>query len=289
MPHQPTASNGGEGLRAALEQCRDQFRFYEREHMAAGKVDKASTNRTFADLADAALAQPVPRSDIEAAYWEATAHLDAPAVAVDTFQSRVRPWLLACFGEMIAGDRGERNHRFLEESLELVQSTGCTASEAHQLVDYVYGRDVGEPQQEVGGVMVTLAALCLANDLDMHGCGEVELARVWTKVEAIRAKQAAKPKHSPLPQHAPAFCPARQDRPADEALDAHLPESVRGEKRCGIQRSDWLPGWFVPWSPRNENQNAEGPWSHWVALAHAIIAADQKAILSLPLPAQDEG
>lgn len=29
---------------------------------------------------------------------------------------------------------------------------------------------------------------------------EVELRRIWTKVEKIRAKQAAKPKHSPLPQ-----------------------------------------------------------------------------------------
>ena len=28
---------------------------------------------------------------------------------------------------------------------------------------------------------------------------DAELVRVWTKVEAIRAKQAAKPKHSPLP------------------------------------------------------------------------------------------
>lgn len=117
-----------------------------------------------------------------------------------TFQERVQPWLMACFGEMIAGDREERNHRFLEESLELVQACGCTAHEAHQLVDYVYGRDIGEPAQEVGGVMVTLAALCFANQLDMHTSGEVELARIWTKVEAIRAKQAAKPKHSPLPQ-----------------------------------------------------------------------------------------
>ncbi len=121
--------------------------------------------------------------------------------AEDTFQERVQPWLMACFGEMIAGDREERNHRFLEESLELVQACGCTAHEAHELVDYVYGRDVGEPAQEVGGVMVTLAALCLANDLDMHANGETELARIWTKVEAIRAKHAAKPKHSPLPQH----------------------------------------------------------------------------------------
>lgn len=120
-----------------------------------------------------------------------------------TFQSEVRPWLLACFGVMIAGDKEERNHRFLEESLELVQACGCSQSEAHQLVDYVFSRPVGEPPQEVGGVMVTLAALCLAHEMDMHECGNVELARIWTKVEAIRAKQAAKPKHSPLPSCQP--------------------------------------------------------------------------------------
>ena len=77
-------------------------------------------------------------------------------------QSRVLPWMLACFGPTIPFDKTERNHRFLEEALELVQSIGCTQSEAHQLVDYVYGRPAGEPSQEVGGVMVTLAALCIA-------------------------------------------------------------------------------------------------------------------------------
>ena len=121
------------------------------------------------------------------------------SAAVEPFQQQVQPWLLACFGEMIAGDREERNHRFLEEALELVQACGCTASEAHQLVDYVYGRPIGELHQEIGGVMVTLAALCLANDADMHAAGWVELNRIWGKVEVIRAKQAAKPKHSPLP------------------------------------------------------------------------------------------
>ncbi|WP_230942713.1 hypothetical protein [Burkholderia cepacia] len=117
------------------------------------------------------------------------------------FQSRVRPWMLECFGAEIAADRAERNHRFLEEALELVQACGCTASEAHQLVDYTFGRPTGEPEQEVGGVMVTLAALCLANGLCMHTAGEVELARITVPetVAKIRAKQAAKPKHSPLP------------------------------------------------------------------------------------------
>jgi hypothetical protein len=140
-------------------------------------------------------------------------------VTAQSFQNRVQPWMMECFGPTISADKQERNHRFLEEALELVQSCGATQSEAHQLVDYVYGRPVGEPFQEVGGVMITLAALCLANDLDMHQAGEVELARIWTKVEQIRAKQAAKPKHSPLPE-APV-------QPMDiYALAAHLPCDV---------------------------------------------------------------
>jgi hypothetical protein len=57
------------------------------------------------------------------------------------FQTRIRPWMIACFGEDISGDKSERIHRFIEEALELVQSTGCSQSEAHQLVDYVYGRE----------------------------------------------------------------------------------------------------------------------------------------------------
>lgn len=126
----------------------------------------------------------------------------ATAGAFGTYQSRVGPWMMECFGPMIAVDRVERHHRFLEEALELVQATGCTADEARQLIEYVYGRPVGEVGQEVGGVMVTLAALCLAHGLDMHEAGETELARVWTKVEQIRAKQAAKPKYGPLPSRA---------------------------------------------------------------------------------------
>lgn len=115
------------------------------------------------------------------------------------FQVRVRDWMTKCFGRDIAEDVTERNHRFLEEALELVQSQGCTASEAHQLVDYVYGRPMGDSPQEVGGVMVTLAALCDAIDIDMLDAAEKELARIWTRIDQIRAKQAAKPRHSPLP------------------------------------------------------------------------------------------
>lgn len=115
------------------------------------------------------------------------------------FQRRVVAWLMECFPMDVCQDRAERNHRFLEESLELVQSLGCTQAEAHQLVDYVFGRPAGDPVQELGSVMVTTAALCWPNELDMYEAAEKELARVWNNIEKIRLKQATKPKHSPLP------------------------------------------------------------------------------------------
>lgn len=110
------------------------------------------------------------------------------------FQWRVHRWMLDCFGARISSDPVERNHRFLEESLELVQALGCSKAEALQLVEYVYGRPKGEPVQEVGGVMVTLAALCHANGMSMDVCAEEELVRICGKIEEIRAKQAQKPK-----------------------------------------------------------------------------------------------
>lgn len=118
----------------------------------------------------------------------------------DTFQTRVQPWMDACFGPEISGDRVERGDRLLEEVFELLQSGGYDKGRVLALIDYVWSREIGEPHQEVGGVMVTLAAYCLAHGLDMHEAGEDELARIWTKVEQIRAKQAAKPVGSALPQ-----------------------------------------------------------------------------------------
>lgn len=121
---------------------------------------------------------------------------------VRSYQIRVAAWAVECFGARDATDRAMRSHRFLEESLELVQACGCSKAEALQLVDYVYGRPVGERDQEAGGVMVTLAALCAAQQLDMDAAGERELARVWANMARIRAKHARTPRFSPLPGQA---------------------------------------------------------------------------------------
>ncbi|WP_242540132.1 hypothetical protein [Trinickia mobilis] len=157
------------------------------------------------------------------------------------FQNRVRPWMLECFGSEIASDRIERNHRFFEEATELVQACGMTASEAHQLVDYTFGRPVGQRHQEVGGVMVTLAALCLANELNMHYAGEAELARISVPatVEKIRAKQAAKPKHSPLPEHtttASAASTARAARAEGMEEAAKICDTLQSASKVGAYR-----------------------------------------------------
>jgi hypothetical protein len=120
---------------------------------------------------------------------------------VAEFQRRVAAWCVTCFGETTAYDVTERNWRFLEEALELVQSLGGNAEDAHKLVDYVFGRDIGEPHQEVGGTMVTLAALVAANGLSVVDAAFDELERVERPeiIEKIRRKHASKPHRSPLP------------------------------------------------------------------------------------------
>jgi hypothetical protein len=149
----------------------------------------------------------------------------------DTFQQKVQPWMMECFGPEISADTKERNHRFLEEALELVQACICTKTDAHLLVEYVFNRPEGEKSQEVGGVMVTLAALCLAQQLDMHEAGDVELARIWTKVEQIRAKQASKRAlfNSPLP--------------SGEAEELHLRPEVLAFSKAIVAKAEAYDEW----------------------------------------------
>ncbi|MFA6230997.1 MAG: hypothetical protein WC617_12625 [Rhodanobacter sp.] len=129
----------------------------------------------------------------------ASPSLGQPARSVPSYQARVGAWTNACFGEGEATDTVSRVHRFIEEALELAQSLSCSQSEVLQLVEYVYNRPIGDPHQEVGGVMVTLGALCHAAKMNMVDCGERELTRVWANADRIRAKHATKPRFTPLP------------------------------------------------------------------------------------------
>lgn len=114
-------------------------------------------------------------------------------------QARARAWIVQCFPAHIVESKTERNQRFLEEALELVQSTAMTAAEAHMVVDYVFSRPVGEPGQEVGGVLNTLCALCSVHGMDMMAEGLREMDRVERPevIERIREKQKSKPRFAP--------------------------------------------------------------------------------------------
>lgn len=117
-----------------------------------------------------------------------------------SFQGRTYRWTEHCFGKEIADDKIERNYRFTEEALELVQSAGIEKEKVLELVEYVFSRPVGEIKQEVGGVMVTLAAFCNANRINLEDEANNELQRCWNNIEKIRHKQANKKiKNGPLP------------------------------------------------------------------------------------------
>lgn len=47
--------------------------------------------------------------------------------------------------------------------------------------------------------------------------------------------------------------------------------AISAGKRCGLRWVPWMGDWFNSWSPRNGNENAEGPWDHWVSLAIEIL------------------
>lgn len=118
---------------------------------------------------------------------------------IRAFQDRAGDWGVVCFSEEVAADELERMDRLIEEVYEGLQTRNYPRERLSALERYVWDRPVGETVQEIGGIMMTLALWCRAMGVDMHAAGEAELARVWTKVDVIRAKQAAKPVGSALP------------------------------------------------------------------------------------------
>lgn len=128
--------------------------------------------------------------------------LDSEEMNFIQYQTAVGRWMTKVFGGLLdATKKSVRNFRFFEESAELVQAGGMTREQAHELVDYVYNRPVGVMAQEVGGVMVTLAALCATNEIELGYAAHDEIERIHQPevMAKIRAKQASKMGDGPLP------------------------------------------------------------------------------------------
>lgn len=176
-------------------------------------------------------------------------------LTISNFQTLVSQWMKICFSREVCEDTAERNHRFLEEALELVQARGCTADECHQLVEYTFGRPQGEINQEVGGVGVTLAALCMAGQIDMSAAFVAEIERISRPdvIEKIRAKQAAKPKFSPLPQ-------AWKPKERWESIDT-APKDRRIRFWCPT-KPDGYREQFGSWEAQTSYKNPRPYWAY---------------------------
>ena len=108
------------------------------------------------------------------------------------FQERIARRMPTAFDNHTISDPQERGMRITEQALELAQSVGMTHAQAHRIAADVFTRPAGETTQEVGGVMVCLAALCNATQIDMDDAAYREIARCEGSSETIRRKHAKK-------------------------------------------------------------------------------------------------
>ena len=112
-------------------------------------------------------------------------------------QALVEQWVRSRFTDKVFENKEEHGRRVLEEAIELFKVEARDPKEAraqaHKLVDAVFDKKVGELKQEIGGVAVTLLALCALHDLRLDELAEAEINRIMTTpAEEFRKKQQAK-------------------------------------------------------------------------------------------------
>ena len=86
-----------------------------------------------------------------------------------------------------------RAYRALEELLELCQVLEITPDKCVELVQYVYGRPVGELDQELGGVAFTTTALFSSLNKNFITAGYEAVDEAHGRIDQIRAKSKVKP------------------------------------------------------------------------------------------------
>lgn len=82
----------------------------------------------------------------------------------------------------------------MEEAIELVQACEMPKEDVLTLVNYVYDQPVGDIDQEVGGVLVTLIALCTAQFVNLEIVANQTWKEINAKMEAIHQSNKTKPR-----------------------------------------------------------------------------------------------
>lgn len=90
-------------------------------------------------------------------------------------------WACRSFGTDHVYNFPVRALRCAEEAVELAQAYKIPKEKMLDLVEIVYGRPAGEPEQELGGVAMTATVLAAAHGRDLEAFLEIELRRVLAK------------------------------------------------------------------------------------------------------------
>lgn len=98
---------------------------------------------------------------------------------IPRLQNLMMDWMVTRFGLPVALNRKERTMRVLEEALELAQAEGVTWAAALLLLDHVFKKPAGEPEQEAAGIMVTMLAwFAITPSLSMEEVTVQEIGRI---------------------------------------------------------------------------------------------------------------
>lgn len=103
-------------------------------------------------------------------------------------------WGKRCFGAEHMANRRLRALRLVEEAIELAQASNVDPEQLHSLIKSTYSRPVGDPYQELGGVVLTAASYAasqFSQDIDLVLLAETR--RVLSKpTEHFRSRNQEK-------------------------------------------------------------------------------------------------
>jgi hypothetical protein len=98
-------------------------------------------------------------------------------------------WAIRAFGKEHVFDTRIRALRVAEEAIELAQASGVAEEQLHRLIGIVYTRPVGDPIQEIGGVLMTTYVLAARLGFDPEEIFLSELLKVLAKPAEHYAKR----------------------------------------------------------------------------------------------------
>ena len=171
----------------------------------------ATTNHRLSDLVEAQKREiarlrkivdnspAAPTRDIPLHPWQqahrAPIALASSAYSIGDFQCGIADWITSCWDKNRLFHKRESNLRFAEEAIELMQAVGLSRDDVSSMQDYIYNRKKGDIDNEIGGVLVTLAGLATAHMINMEGVARDSLLSCWARSLHIRQKNETKPKH----------------------------------------------------------------------------------------------